>query len=270
VPPAVPSYFDFLIDAYRAHHAGRHVHLGYWENPPPLSSACSPQEFADAQARLTDVLIGLADLQTGQSVLDVGCGFGGTLEAVGKWPAMRLAGIKIDSRQLDICRSVQAGDGGTLSLIMADACALPFLSESFDRVFCVEAMFHFRDRAAFLREAAAVLPAGGRLVISDIFLRRPDAGAVWSMAAIEGVLASEYGPWPQLWLERKDLEQAAQQAGLRLSRVVDATRQTLPSYRMTAPQPADPKVRNLSAGQALRWLHSEGYLSYLCMAFVKA
>jgi SAM-dependent methyltransferase len=268
VPPALPSYFDFLIEAFRSHQAGRHVHLGYWDDPPPLSSPCSPQEFEVAQARLTDILIGFADLQTGQSVLDVGCGFGGTLEAAGKWPQMRLAGVNIDPRQLDICRSVPR-KGGALSLILADACALPFRAASFDRVFCVEAMFHFRDRGIFLREAAGVLRVGGRLVVSDILLRQPDARAAWPAAAVEAVLPAEYGPWPQLWLERKYFEETAGQAGLRLDRVVDVTRQTLPSYRITAPQPADAKSGVWSAGQALRWLHSEGHLSYLCMSFVK-
>jgi cyclopropane fatty-acyl-phospholipid synthase-like methyltransferase len=265
----VPTYFDFLIDAFHAGQIGRNVHLGYWNDPPPLASACSAAEFAQAQARLTDMLIGLVDLQPGQVVLDVGCGFGGTLAALAQWPRMCLAGINVDRRQLDICRSVPAPVGGTLSLVLADACALPFPAESFDRVFCVEAMFHFRDRRIFLRETAGVLRAGGRLVISDILLRRPDARAAWPAAAVEAVLPREYGPWPQLWLERKDLEETAAQAGLRLDRAVDVTCQTLPSYRITAPQPADPKSGIWSAGQALRWLHSEGYLSYLCMSFVR-
>jgi MPBQ/MSBQ methyltransferase len=267
VLPAVPSYFDFLIEAFRSHHSGRHVHLGYWDDPPPLSSPCSLQEFEAAQARLLDVLIGLADLEAGQSVLDVGCGFGGTLEAAGKWPAMQLIGVNIDPRQLEICASVPLKDS-TLSLILADACALPFSAESFDRVFCIEAMFHFRDRARFLREAASALRAGGRMVLSDILLRRPEEGVAMSAATIESTLAGEYGPWPQLWVERDEIVDLARQAGLKLDRVVDATRETLPTYRFTAPQSDRPAARP-SAGHVLRWLHSEGHLSYLCLSFAK-
>jgi MPBQ/MSBQ methyltransferase len=268
VPPAVPRYFDYLVEAFRSQNAARHVHLGYWDDPPPLTTACSAQEFADAQARLTDVLIHMAGLQTGQTVLDVGCGFGGTLEAAAQWPSMRLTGINIDSRQLDICRSLQLG-GSTLSLVMADACALPFRSQSFDRIFCVEAMFHFRDRAAFLRETAGVLRDGGRLVISDILLRNPGANAAIDVAAIETLIRSEYGPWPQPWTAVDALVDGARQAGLTLERSVDVTRQTLPTYRFTAPPPlgATPGLR--SAGDALRWLHSEGCLSYLCLSFAK-
>ena len=69
-----------------------------------------------------------------------------------------------------------------------------------------------------------------------------------------------------------ELLDGARQAGLTLERILDATRQTLPTYRFTAPQPLDDTGLPLglrSAGEALRWLHSEGYLSYLCMSFAK-
>lgn len=266
--PVVPRYFDYLIEAFRSHSAGRHVHLGYWDDPPPLTAPCSAQEFAEAQARLTDVVIGMAGLQAGQTVLDVGCGFGGTLEAAAKWPSMRLTGINIDRRQLDICRSAAIG-GNALSLVMADAGALPFRSQSFDRIFCVEAMFHFRDRATFLREAAGVLGDGGRLAISDILLRNPGTNAGVDVAAVEQLIRSEYGPWPQPWVAVDELLDGAGQAGLRLERILDVTRQTLPTYRFTAQQEPDGSFESQPAGQVLRWLHSEGYLSYLCMSFAK-
>jgi len=268
MPAAVPSYFDYLIDGFWSGRVGRNVHLGYWDEPPSLATPCSPQEFAAAQARLTDILIGLAELQGGNTVLDVGCGFGGTLEAIGKWPDMRLTGVNVDRRQLDICRTLAVG-GDPLSLIMADACALPFCPASFDRVICVEAMFHFRARQAFLREAADVLCDGGRLVLSDILLRNPGECASLGAAAIEVAIKREYGPWPQLWIDIDEILDIARQAGLKPDRVIDATRQTLPTYRVTAPQEHDELPPRPSAGSALRWLHAGGYLSYLCMSFTK-
>jgi SAM-dependent methyltransferase len=152
---------------------------------------------------------------------------------------------------------------------MADACALPFRSEAFDRVFCVEAMFHFRAREVFLREAASVLRRGGRLVLSDILLRAPAGSTSPSVDAIEAAIRGEYGPWPQLWITVDTIVEMARRAGLKLDGVVDATRQTLPTYRVTAPQEHEGLPSRLSAGSVLRWLHSEGYLSYVCMSFEK-
>lgn len=263
-----PRYFDALIEGYHAGHAGRHVHLGYWDEPPPLSSACSAQEFEMAQARLNDLLVDLAKPEAGQTVLDVGCGFGGMLEALGKRPSLRLIGVNIDRRQLEICRSVPLGSN-TLSLIVADACALPIGAGRCDRVLCVEAMFHFRDRAGFLREAAGALRSGGRVVLSDILLRSPQAHAPLPLPALEAAVRSEYGPWPQLWVTVDEILEMAGRAGLRLESLIDATRYTLPTYRFTAPEPPDRWPSRPSAGNVMRWLHSEGYLSYICMSLAK-
>ncbi|HEY6621165.1 MAG TPA: methyltransferase domain-containing protein [Steroidobacteraceae bacterium] len=265
----MPRYFDYLIEGFWSGRAGRNVHLGYWDAPPPLTAPCDRREFEAAQARLTDVLIGLAELRGGLSVLDVGCGFGGTLEALARWPDMRLTGVNVDRRQLDICRAL-SGDGATLSLVMADACALPFRPSIFDRVFCVEAMFHFRSREVFLREAAKLLRNDGRLVISDILLRRPGEGSTLSTATIENALRDEYGPWPSLWLDADEILALARQAGLEPERIIDATRQTLPTYRVTAPQDHDGLAPRTSAGSVLRWLHASGHLSYMCLSFVKS
>ncbi len=268
MPAAVPGYFDYLIEGFWSGGVGRNVHLGYWDEPPSLDTPCFSEEFEAAQARLTDILIGLADLQDSQTVLDIGCGFGGTLEVLGRRPAMRLFGVNIDRRQLDICRTLPM-QGSSLSLVLADACALPFRRASFDRVICVEAMFHFASRRTFLREAAGMLRDGGRLVLSDILLRNPQEHAPLEAAAIESAIKREYGPWPQLWIGREEVLDLALQAGLKPDLVIDATPHTLPTHRVTAPQEHDGLPPDPSAGSALRWLHASGYLSYLCASFTK-
>jgi MPBQ/MSBQ methyltransferase len=264
----VPPYFDFLIAGFRAGETGRHVHLGFWEDPPPLGSACSAEEFAAAQARLTRLMVALANVSGGHRVLDVGCGFGGTLEAVAKIADTSLCGINVDRRQLEICRTLPLGKT-RLSLVLADACALPFHAATFDRIFCIEAMFHFASRQTSLAQAAAALRPGGRLVLSDIVLRRPPASAPLSGATIETALQRDYGPWPEPWIELQALLGHAERAGFKLQSLIDITRQTLPSYRFTAPRPHQGSWNTATAGSVLRWLHTEGYLAYLCLVLIK-
>jgi MPBQ/MSBQ methyltransferase len=266
----VPPYFDLLIDGFKAGRTGRHVHLGYWDTAPPETKPCGAEEFDAAQARLCDIVLELADLSDGQSVLDVGCGFGGTLAAIDqRWRHMRLAGLNIDRRQLDICRTLTPHPSNTLSLVMADAGAMPFRPASFDRLICLEAMFHFPSRAGFLTQAADALRPGGRLAVSDILLANPGDRAPLDVALIEQTIRREYGQWPQLWTGFDELLESAGRSGLALEHVVAATEQTRPSYRMTAP--GDPTVLppQPSAGSLMRWLHRAGYLSYLCVAFSK-
>jgi MPBQ/MSBQ methyltransferase len=266
--PAVPAYFDDLIDAYLRGHAGRNVHLGFWDDPPALTTPCAPGEFEAAQARLTEILVEMAAMTDGLDVLDVGCGFGGTLEAVGAWSNLSRTGVNIDPRQLEICASMAKGDGA-LTFVAADACALPFSSGSFDRVFCVEAMFHFRSRRSFLQEAARVLRCGGRLVVSDILLRKPNAGPI-AAERIVATIQREYGPWPHPWIDESEFLAVAKECGLTLVGEMDATQQTLPSYRVTAPQSRGRLAAPASAGQWLRWLHENGCARYACLAFVRS
>jgi cyclopropane fatty-acyl-phospholipid synthase-like methyltransferase len=225
-------------------------------------------EFEAAQARLCDIFIALAGLDDGQSVLDVGCGFGGTLAAVNdRWRQMRLVGLNIDRRQIDICRGLAARATNTLSFVLADACAIPCQPGGFDRLLCLEAMFHFGSRRAFLRQAADTLRPGGRLTFTDILLAHPGRHAPVDIELLEQTMRHKYGPWPDLWTSRGDILASARQSGLLLDRIIDATEQTLPTYRITAPDDRPPLP---SAGSLMRWLHRNGYLSYLCFAFAKA
>jgi cyclopropane fatty-acyl-phospholipid synthase-like methyltransferase len=267
----VPPYFDLLIDGFRSGRTGRHVHLGYWDVAPPPATACTAAEFEAAQARLCDIFIELASLDHGHSVLDVGCGFGGTLAAINdRWQDMRLVGLNIDRRQLDICRTLPARRANALSFVLADACAIPFGPASFDRLVCLEAMFHFRSRTAFLAQAADALRSGGRLALSDILLTRPGGDrAPVDIALLEETIRREYGPWPQLWAGCDEIRESAHRSGLVLDRIIDATDQTLPTYRMTAPGDENALPPRPSAGSLMRWLHRGGYLSYVCLAFTK-
>lgn len=270
----LPPYFDLLIERFQRGEAGRFVHLGYWDVPPSDDAPMQPGEFGRAQGRLDEVMRELALLQSGQSVLDVGCGFGGTLQSINEsLQSMDLTGVNIDARQLAICSLLLPANGNRLQWQLADATQLPFPDARFDRVLCFEAMFHFPSRRAFVCEAARVLRPGGCLVVSDI-VAMPSARAFDRPEfPIEAWLREGYGPWPDPWGKEADPAQLAAVAGLELQASMDATAQTRPSHRITVPpgiderhDPGDPTLR---AGLVLRWLHRNGHLRYPCVRFGK-
>ncbi len=272
--PLVPPYFDLLLQHFDAQHSSRFVHLGHWDQTPSVAELSEPKAFEQAQQRLNDLIIGMADLHNGQAILDVGCGLGGTLGKINHaHENMRLYGVNIDPRQLAICEQQQALAGNRFIWQQADACELPYPNASMDRIICLEAMFHFTSRQAFFNEVARVLKPGGVFVATDMTttpgLAELDAPAfLFEVAMVDG-----YGPWPDFWQQEGDYELLAKTAGLQLSHREDASLNTLPSYHFTAPgidreaqDSGDPATR---AALTMHWLHRKGYLKYWYLRLTK-
>jgi ubiquinone/menaquinone biosynthesis C-methylase UbiE len=97
------------------------------------------------------------------AALEVGCGTGHWLETMGGH-AGRLCGLEPSMPMLERARIALAGrpsGGAPVHLVQGAAEQLPWRDATFDRIVCVNALHHFRDRVAFFAEARRVLRSGG-------------------------------------------------------------------------------------------------------------
>jgi ubiquinone/menaquinone biosynthesis C-methylase UbiE len=95
------------------------------------------------------------------AVLEVGCGTGHWLAVLQARPKRRLlAGVDPSAQMLARARI----SAPAARLARARAEDLPWRDETFDRVFCVNALHHFSDRNRFFAEARRVLKPGGGLL----------------------------------------------------------------------------------------------------------
>src|SRR5262245_24134418 len=136
-------YFDVLFDKFGKNRAvedafGLNVHWGFWQDPSKADG--STADFQSAARAMNRRVYGRAQLQNGMRVLDVGCGFGGTLSEINEtYSNMELVGLNLDPRQLVRARErVVPRRGNKITFVEGDACALPFPEHRFDAVLAVE------------------------------------------------------------------------------------------------------------------------------------
>ena len=133
-------------------------------------------------------------------VLEVGCGTGHWVHVFGS-AETKIVGLDVSEGMLAIARTRQSGAG----LIRARAEALPCATASVDRIFCVNALHHFSDRAAFFRESRRVLARGGGLLTIGL---DPHAGRDqwWIYDYFPSALAVDRQRYPPVGSIRKLME----------------------------------------------------------------
>ena len=195
-----------------------HYHTGLVDDltPPDLSAEKLRQRLVAAQERMLYHAANVWDAPSTLcgDVLDVGCGLGGGAIFWAQEHGARVTAVTCVASHVDwVARfAAQAGVRSRVQPVLCDALAVPGES-CFDAAVAVDSSCHL-VRVEWFARLASLLRPGGRILIADCFLGRPEYEE----------------PFNSYWHARigtiAEYLRAAEKAGLRLESVQDISRRT--------------------------------------------
>jgi len=110
-------------------------------------------------------------IRCSDSIVDVGCGLGGTARHLASTHGATVTGIDLSQGYVDVGNELtrHVGLDDKVRLVQGSALNLPLSYDTFDLAFTVHAQMNVADKTAFYREIHRVLRPGGRLMFHDVF-----------------------------------------------------------------------------------------------------
>jgi tocopherol O-methyltransferase len=165
----VLAYYKSTNFDYEHFWAGKRalaLHFGYYD-----STVSSHEE---SLLRMNQVLAEYAHIKETDTVLDAGCGYGGSSIWLAENIGCNVVGATIVPYQVQKAKlaASKSKSRNRLKFINADYADTKLPGASFDVIWGLESIVHCDDKAAFVKEAYRLLKPGGRLIISEYMLRQ--------------------------------------------------------------------------------------------------
>ncbi len=142
------------------------------------------EDLEAAQDRKMARIAALVNIQPGERVLDIGCGWGSVLLYLAEHTQGQLRGITLSEKQRAVAldRARQKGLDGRVSIDLRHVEELDLAAESVDVVVFSGSIVHMHNREAVHQLVGRALRPGGRVLISDCYFPRAGRGDTDSAA----------------------------------------------------------------------------------------
>lgn len=140
------------------------LHTGFWENGIKSQKEANLNENLKVAEALK--------LESGDIVLDAGCGVCGPAVWMAKQYGCNVTGITISSTQIKRATKYinEHNIRGKVSVELKDFCNTGYPNESFSKIYAIESSCYALNKAEFVKEMYNLLKPGGRIAIVDGYL----------------------------------------------------------------------------------------------------
>ena len=149
---------------------GELLNLGYFRHSgitKVLNLIPDDKRLGRAQRKLVEKSVALLKPSENDAILDIACGRGYASNYLAtSVKNARVTGMDLLPENIQQCRD-RFRTASSCEFVVGDACSMPFAKDSFQKILCLEAAFHFPSRQAFLSEAHRVLQKNGTMVLVD-------------------------------------------------------------------------------------------------------
>ncbi|MGD1941942.1 MAG: methyltransferase domain-containing protein [Leptolyngbyaceae cyanobacterium] len=161
---------------------GEHMHHGFYG---PTGTHQKDQQ--QAQVDLIDALLQWAEVEQAHTILDAGCGIGGSaLYLCDRYDATSVIGVTLSPKQAARAteRAAIAGLAKRAQFQVVDVLNTPFPDEQFDLIWSMESGEHYPDKGQFFQESYRLLKPGGTLLMAT-WCHRPTTSLAGPLTASE-------------------------------------------------------------------------------------
>jgi len=192
-----------------------HIHAGYWRSDTPIEAI-----KAACENYMQEIIQGI-NIESGQRILDIGCGTGAAALFMAERHGCIVSGVDIIPLHIESVQKVIAKRRleDKINAVCADILDLDFPEGEFDYIMALESMHHIHDKKTLFKKIGKWLKHGGCFLFSEMALHNRCS---WLSGQLAGFMTGSR------YLEQIDrYEEYLKEAGLNPVDMRDVTPQTL-------------------------------------------
>lgn len=164
----IARYYDTQQVFYTLFWSRTALHYGFWYH--------NTKSLAQAILNTNDFVIDTLGINSGDTVLDAGCGVGGTSIHIAETTEAGVHGITLSDVQLRIAtrKARKSFAAHLLNFSKGDFTKTVFKEKTFSKVFGIESICYAQRKTDFLNEAYRIMMPGGVIVVVDLFLAKQE------------------------------------------------------------------------------------------------